>query len=116
MCNNIRLEQVFVNILSNALDAVIENQTEKIVTAEWAIENNFAVIKIEDNGVGIAEENSGKIFDPFFTTKLNRGLGLGLSISADIIQSYNGTLSAGNGKAGACFEIRLPLANINEGN
>lgn len=116
MCNNIRLEQVFVNILSNALDAVIENQTARIVTAEWAIENNFAVVKIEDNGVGIAEENSGKIFDPFFTTKINRGLGLGLSISADIIQSYNGTLSAENGKAGACFVIRLPLANINEGN
>lgn len=116
MCNNIRLEQVFVNILSNALDAVIENQSGRIVTAEWTIENNFAVINIEDNGVGIAEENSGKIFDPFFTTKLNRGLGLGLSISADIIQSYNGTLTAENGKAGACFIIRLPLANINEGN
>ena len=116
MCNNIRLEQVFVNLLSNALDAVIENQTARIVTAEWAIENNFAVIKIEDNGVGISEENAEKIFDPFFTTKLNRGLGLGLSISADIIQSYNGTLSAENGKAGACFVVRLPLANINQGN
>ncbi|MDE4750035.1 ATP-binding protein [Klebsiella quasipneumoniae subsp. similipneumoniae] len=109
-CNNLRLEQVIVNILSNALDAVKERAHPRIVTAKWFIDGDFAVIEIEDNGVGISPENLDSIFEPFFTTKSNHGLGLGLSISADIIKSYNGTLEAKNGKHGACFSIRLPLA------
>lgn len=109
-CNSLRLEQVIVNILSNALDAVKEKAHPRIVTAKWSVDGDFAVIEIEDNGAGISPENFDNIFEPFFTTKSNHGLGLGLSISADIIKSYKGTLEATNTKHGACFILRLPLA------
>lgn len=109
MCNNIRFQQVIVNILNNALDAILDSDSERFITAKWYSEDEYAVIEFEDSGMGIPPENLKDIFEPFFTTKKNHGLGLGLSISAEIIKSYNGLLTATNGKRGACFILRLPL-------
>lgn len=113
MCNNIRLQQVIVNILNNALDAILDSNSERFITANWYSDNEYAVIEFEDSGMGIPPENLKNIFEPFFTTKKNHGLGLGLSISAEIIKSYNGLLTATNGKQGACFILRLPLVKNN---
>lgn len=113
MCNNIRLQQVIVNILNNALDAIHDSNSERFITANWYSDNEYAVIEFEDSGMGIPPENLKNIFEPFFTTKKNHGLGLGLSISAEIIKSYNGLLTATNGKQGACFILRLPLVKNN---
>ncbi len=110
MCNHLRLEQVLVNLISNALDAVMTNDSRRVIFARWFIDGDNAVIEIEDNGPGISSEIAESIFEPFFTTKKNHGLGLGLAISADIIKSYQGTLHATNGEQGACFTLRLPLA------
>lgn len=109
MCNNLRLEQVLVNLISNALDAVMVNDHDRVIYVRAFIAGNYAVIEIEDNGPGIPPEINESIFEPFFTTKKTHGLGLGLAISADIIKSYHGTLRASNGERGACFTLRLPV-------
>jgi two-component system phosphoglycerate transport system sensor histidine kinase PgtB len=106
----IRLEQVFVNIVNNALDAVCHNPPElRCITINIEQMEEESIIAIFDNGPGIAEENCAKIFDPFFTTKeVGQGLGLGLSISYNIIKGFGGTIgvSAVEG-GGACFSVSL---------
>lgn len=109
LCNNIRLEQVLVNLISNALDVVSNGNALGRITAKWYQDDDFAVVEIEDNGPGIALDVIEHIFDPFFTTKTSHGLGLGLAISADIIKSFRGSLSAVNVENGARFVLRLPL-------
>ncbi len=107
-CNPAQLNQVFVNILINAIQA-IEGKGTITVRTFRSEENLF--IRISDTGKGIPPEVQGKIFDPFFTTKdVNQGTGLGLSISYSIIQKHNGsiTVESKTGK-GTTFTIRLPL-------
>jgi signal transduction histidine kinase len=109
-----KLSQVFVNIISNAVDAVLENEsnTEKsIIKINTKKQNNHIVIEISDTGKGIPSEITTKIFDPFFTTKkVGKGTGLGLSISYGIIAEHNGHIFAKNNKnKGATFTIELPI-------
>lgn len=103
-----QLEQVFLNLVNNALDAVDANGT---VTIRARAEANWAVIEFIDDGPGIPEGNLEKIFDPFFTTKpIGKGTGLGLSICFGIIQRMNGTILADSKPgAGTTFTVRLPL-------
>ncbi|WP_354691996.1 ATP-binding protein [Phytobacter sp. RSE-02] len=108
-CNSVRLEQVLVNIISNALEAVKERHNERRVSVQWYQQENDVVIDIEDNGPGIPVSIIEHIFEPFFTTKKNHGLGLGLAISADIIRSYGGTISVESRESGAKFTLRLPV-------
>lgn len=106
--NPIQLEQVLVNLLSNAIQAV-EHQVEKQITVSLWQQGKEIVIQIEDSGLGIEQQHLEQLFDPFFTTKQN-GLGLGLSISQQIVQSMGGQISVDNGSlGGACFQIHLPL-------
>ncbi|KAB7895720.1 GHKL domain-containing protein [Rouxiella sp. S1S-2] len=112
LCNNIRLEQVLVNIINNSLDAMEGTDGECFIHAHWYDERSHAVIKIEDNGPGIPHAIIGNIFEPFFTTKKSSGLGLGLAISADIINSFNGKLSVEQLEKGTCFTITLPLHTV----
>ena len=103
-----QLNQVFMNLLSNAIQAI--NGEGKIFIKTSATQNNVQ-ISIKDTGSGIAEEIRTKIFDPFFTTKeVGKGTGLGLSISYGIIEKHNGKLEVFSepGK-GAEFVISLPL-------
>jgi len=106
-CNRGRMEQVFVNILLNAVQAI--EKDGEIVLRTYA-KDEFVFVEIHDNGCGIAPENLSKIFQPFFTTKeVGKGTGLGLSIVYGIIQSHGGTVSVKSalGK-GATFTIKIP--------
>jgi len=111
-----QLNQVFMNIIANAIDALEEAITIILnpsinITTELT-ENNLVVISIVDNGMGIKQEAKQKLFDPFFTTKpIGKGTGMGLSISYKIItEKHNGSLECLSqlGK-GAAFIITIPL-------
>lgn len=111
----VRLEQVLVNLLSNALDAVAAAPVRRIlIRAETsggaqAGEPDTVLIEVRDSGPGIAAELAGQIFDPFFTTKpMGTGLGLGLSISYNIVRDFGGVLSvAESGPGGTAFVLTL---------
>ncbi len=110
--NPIQLEQVLVNLLSNAIQA-IEQQPIKTILVSLTQVDNEIVIRIEDNGPGIAQDHLNRLFDPFFTTKQN-GLGLGLSISQQIVEGMNGHLKVSQSTlGGACFDIVLSAASKN---
>ncbi len=102
------LQEVFMNLIINALDAVDERGEIKINIFE---KNNNAVIEIIDNGGGISQEEIEKIFDPFYTTKEpGKGTGLGLSVSLGIIENMNGTIKVESEKnKGTKFTIKIPI-------
>jgi C4-dicarboxylate-specific signal transduction histidine kinase len=112
--NAIRLEQVFINLLTNARDAVADSARKVIIISCW-VEKQEVVLEFEDTGHGIPPGLEERIFDPFFTTKeVGSGTGLGLSITYGIITDQGGTISVTNRPgAGAAFHIRLPLAKPN---
>lgn len=116
MGDAVRTEQVLINLLRNALDAV-EAASERRVELVLARDGGDAVIRIRDSGAGIPEQVAQHLFEPFFTTKPSgKGLGLGLAISSSIIQAMDGQLSAHNHvEGGAEFVVRLPLIQIAEG-
>ncbi|MEN9522974.1 MAG: hypothetical protein RL065_1351, partial [Bacteroidota bacterium] len=104
-----QLNQVFMNIISNAADA-IENTNGKI-EINTLIESNTLKIKIKDNGKGMSDEVKQKIFDPFFTTKdVGSGTGLGLSIVYGIIEKHDGKINVNSEPGiGTEFVINLPI-------
>ncbi|MFJ3055683.1 ATP-binding protein [Herbaspirillum sp. NPDC087042] len=108
----VRTEQVLINLLRNALDAVEESPTRCVcVVLEVDQPRQQALVRIRDSGAGIADEVAPHLFEPFFTTKSSsKGLGLGLAISSSIVQAMNGQLSAHNHEGGGAeFVVRLPL-------
>lgn len=107
----VRLQQVLVNILSNAIDA-LEGAAQREIRMEAHESDGRAVLRISDTGPGIAPALVERIFDPFFSTKgVGKGLGLGLSISYNIMHDFGGSLSATNAPGGgAVFILTLPLA------
>ncbi len=111
LCDSTRLEQVLVNLLGNALDAVADSDTGQIAVHCHA-QGDSAVIEVHDNGEGISETVEPHLFEPFFSTKQQGvGLGLGLAISADIVREFGGSLTAGRSPlGGAVFTVQLPLA------
>jgi two-component system C4-dicarboxylate transport sensor histidine kinase DctB len=106
----LRVEQVLVNLLRNAVDAC-QQAAEPRVEGVLSLEDGLAVIRISDNGFGVPEDLRERIFEPFFSTKpASGGLGLGLAISARIVEDLGGTLTIGTGgDGGACFVLGLPL-------
>ncbi|MDG9979013.1 sensor histidine kinase [Ectopseudomonas oleovorans] len=104
----IRIEQVILNLLHNALDAMAESET-RILLVRIVREDDGCLLSVEDSGGGIAEETLGRVFEPFFTTK-PVGQGLGLAVSYGIVRDLGGTLEAHNGELGAVFTLRLPAA------
>jgi signal transduction histidine kinase len=106
-----RLEQVFINLITNAKDAMPEGGVITISTGcvrKGA--RKYVIATFRDTGTGIPEEFGDRIFDPFFTTKQpGKGTGLGLSISRDIIKDHGGELRVlSTGREGTAFEITLP--------
>jgi signal transduction histidine kinase len=118
-----QLNQVFMNIISNAIDALYEQEANyyksnqrivagKIIISTEVTNNDHISIRFQDNGVGIPEDIKSRLFDPFFTTKqVGQGTGLGLSISYKIItEKHGGKLyylsEAGHG---AEFIVEIPL-------
>lgn len=107
------LNQVFMNILANAIQAIPDKGSIFITTAKV---NDQAVISIADTGIGMSDEVRKKIFDPFFTTKeVGEGTGLGLSISYGIIEKHHGTLTVESElNRGTRFIIAIPLRLIKD--
>jgi signal transduction histidine kinase len=102
------LNQVWTNIIDNAIDAM-DGQGTLIVRARQ--EGRWVVVEIEDDGRGIPEENQSKIFDPFFTTKApGEGTGLGLNISRNlVVQKHQGQMTVKSEPGRTCFAVRLPM-------
>lgn len=109
--NAIRLEQVFINLITNARDALLDANIKRIFISSKT-DQNFVYLSFKDSGPGIPPENEERIFDPFFTTKeVGSGTGLGLSITYGIIRDHDGTISLCSPTGdGAEFIIKLPLA------
>lgn len=105
----IRLEQVLINLLRNALDAMHDKPVRQLrihLEADQQLWN----LSVIDSGGGIAEAHLPNVFDPFFTTKpVGDGLGLGLAVSYAIVHELGGRLSAGNQDQGAIFTLSLPI-------
>jgi two-component system C4-dicarboxylate transport sensor histidine kinase DctB len=110
--NSVRLEQVIVNLVSNALDAMRERPQRRL-TIELEQGERCAILRVCDTGRGIAREHLSSVFDPFYTTKdVGQGLGLGLSISYGIIQDMGGEITVDSDlDQGTTFRIVLPLAS-----
>ena len=110
--NAIQLEQVFLNLLTNARDAISERPDKRITITCMASEE-MVEIRVRDTGPGISPEIEKRIFDPFFTTKeVGAGTGLGLSITYSIIQEHQGAISLeSHDGGGALFLIQIPRAH-----
>jgi histidine kinase len=113
-----RLEQVFLNLIMNARDAMDERaeltgpDVEKVLKISSKRENDEVVVTISDTGSGMSEEVKEKIFEPFYTTKpVGKGTGLGLSISFGIVRDYDGSIEVESAEGrGTTFTIRFPVA------
>jgi two-component system NtrC family sensor kinase len=107
-CSAQQMNQVFLNLLVNAAQAI--NQ-QGIITVTTAVDGDWAVVQVADTGCGIEPRHLDRIFDPFYTTKeVGKGTGLGLSLCYDMVQKHAGELRVKStvGK-GSTFEVRLPL-------
>ena len=110
-----QINQVFLNIISNAVHAMPERSEPNIITLRTAREGGDMVcVEIQDNGSGIPREVLPKIFDPFFTTKpIGQGTGMGLSISYKIIQEHGGKILVDSEPGlGTVFTILLPIKPV----
>lgn len=108
--------QALLNLIQNSISAIKskeDNNNGKIEIDAYS-QNNYVIIEISDNGIGIPEEIQNKIFDPYFTTKSN-GTGLGLTIVYKIIKEHNGYISFISTKDETLFSIKIPCYNIEEG-
>ena len=109
--NAIQLEQVFINLIGNARDAIAESSGSGEIALSLEVSNDRVLIRVRDNGGGIPQHVLPRIFEPFFTTKpVGKGTGLGGSISYGIIRDMQGEIWAENVTGGAQITISLPLA------
>ena len=117
-----RLEQVFINLLLNARDAIEEKwdhleseSSRKKISLKTMYDKQFVICEVCDTGIGISETIADKIFEPFFTTKeVGQGTGLGLSISYGIVKDCGGRIHAvPNKPEGACFILKFPVKGKN---
>ena len=109
-CNLGELNQVFMNLLVNAAQAI---ETKGEIIVRTGRENGFIFVTIADNGCGIPADKLHRIFEPFFTTKaVGKGTGLGLSIAYDIVKKHNGELSVQSEPGmGTIFRVMIPVVN-----
>ncbi len=117
MADPSRLEQVFINLLLNARDAIEEKWWSpepamgmKKITLKTTLEEKAVILEVKDTGIGVSEDVADKIFEPFFTTKeVGKGTGLGLSISYGIIKDCHGDIKVAMNEQGeTCFRINFP--------
>jgi two-component system NtrC family sensor kinase len=108
--NRTRIEQILVNLVVNAVDAIGERDGSITVDVRPSADGKRVVCEVRDTGSGIAPDDMGKIFQPFFTTKPeDKGTGLGLPVARGIVESYGGTLVATSSVgAGTTFTFDLP--------
>ena len=110
ICDDIQLQQVIINLVVNAIDAMKDTPTEnRIISIRTSHVEEFAELSVSDRGSGIPEDKLKEVFEPFFTSKAE-GMGMGLSIARSIIQAHAGEISAKNrDHGGASFRIMLPF-------
>jgi PAS domain S-box-containing protein len=119
MAEHNRLEQVFINLVSNAIDAMDEKNNQpdytdkrKQLRIKSILENKLVTVYVSDTGTGMSKEVQAKLFEPFFTTKkVGKGTGLGVSISYGIVKDYDGDIEIESevGK-GTTFKLTFPAA------
>jgi histidine kinase len=118
MADPSRLEQVFINLLLNARDAIEEKwwspepaKGMKKITLKTKLEEKAVIVEVKDTGIGISDAIADKIFEPFFTTKeVGKGTGLGLSISYGIIKDCHGDIKVAMTEQGeTCFRLTFPI-------
>lgn len=114
--NSTEIREVFINIIRNCVDAM---PSGGIISISSKCVKQKVILLISDNGIGMSKEVIEKVFDPFFTTKGNKGSGLGLSVSYEIIRSHDGFIRVfSKENAGTTFEIELPISteliNVND--
>jgi two-component system NtrC family sensor kinase len=107
-----QLQQVFLNLVNNAVDAMLEKSSEGDLWVRTDTLDGFVVVEFTDSGPGVGD--ASKVFDPFYTTKpVGKGTGLGLSICYGIVTEHGGTIKVQNAPTkGACFTIELPLTVV----
>jgi two-component system, NtrC family, sensor kinase len=116
-CSPSQINQVFLNIISNAAQAMAERAEKGVITLRTMREGDDMVrVEIQDNGSGIPKDVLPRIFDPFFTTKpIGKGTGMGLSISYKIIQQHGGMILVDSEQgAGTVFSILLPIRALEQ--
>ena len=106
--DQIRIQQVFINLIVNAIEAVEEQQVAPLITLRVTMDSKEVLVQVMDNGPGV--DNPDRIFDAFATKKEN-GMGIGLAVSRTIVEAHGGRLWAENNTAGgASFNVALPLS------
>jgi two-component system NtrC family sensor kinase len=103
-----QLQQVFLNLVNNAVDAILEQTSEGDLWVSTRAKNDYLIVEFKDSGPGV--KDASRVFDPFYTTKpVGKGTGLGLSICYGIISEHGGSITVSNvHPSGACFTIELP--------
>ena len=110
--NPIKIDLAISNLLKNAMDAVEGRSNALIQVTIDNPQDGFVLLTVQDNGDGVDQAILDKLFNPYFTTKeVGRGMGLGLSITGEVIQEHDGMIDVKNTGIGACFRIHLPLYN-----
>jgi two-component system NtrC family sensor kinase len=114
-CSGLEITQVFVNLLSNAADAIAENlEKENWIKVDVQANDSNLLISISNSGEKIPDSTAARIFDPFFTTKpLGKGTGIGLKISRQIVSNHNGKLCLDKSSSNTTFRIELPIRESN---
>jgi two-component system cell cycle sensor histidine kinase/response regulator CckA len=109
--NATRLEQVFLNLVINALQALPDGRPDNELTVSAWLEGPSVIVEVRDNGPGIPSEVLPRVFDPFFTTKpVGLGMGLGLSICHGIVSAHGGTITVESEPGRTTFRVTLPAA------
>lgn len=110
-CRPTEIEQIFLNLLENACDAIHE-EADKWVRISVRDAGTTIQIRVIDCGSGISKEVASRLFEPFFTTKeMGKGTGLGLSISRGLVEAHGGTLEVDSSNPNTCFLVTLPKAS-----
>jgi signal transduction histidine kinase len=106
------LNQLWTNLIDNAIDAMPDGGTLKVRTKREPVD---VMVEVRDNGTGIPPEVQSRIFEPFFTTKpVGEGTGLGLDTSRRIVRKHHGNLRFETKPGDTCFQVRLPLSQSGE--
>ena len=107
--DRIQIQQVLVNLIRNAIDAMIDSEVRSLTISTSDETPSFATIRIEDTGPGISDQVVEQLFQPFVTTK-QAGMGIGLSICRTIVEAHGGRIWFQSGERGTAFNFTLPLA------
>lgn len=112
-CDVVLMRQAIMNIITNACQAMSTQENERNLNITTWAEGDRVCLSIEDSGPGIPEELRESVFETFFSTKGQSGTGLGLGVVRNVMRRFNGTVDLQNGRhgSGACFVLRMPVAN-----